>query len=74
MPSKKLQILGYKIVPPEHIGLSAYEIAVQGGFEGEEGDWLEYLASLKIHTTSDLNSATAPGFYQVTGYAPSNLP
>jgi hypothetical protein len=74
MPTKKLQMLGYKIVPPEHIGLSAFEIAKENGFEGTEAEWLEHLATLKIHTTSNLNTATAPGLYQVTGSSTLNLP
>lgn len=73
MPTKKLQMLGYKIVPPEHIGKSAYEIAVDKGFEGTETEWLEYLATLKVNTVSDLNKATSPGFYKV-GSSTSNMP
>lgn len=43
MATKKLQMLGYKIVPPEHVGKSAYEIAVDKGFKGTEEEWLESL-------------------------------
>lgn len=74
MPTKKLQMLGYKIVPPEHIGKSAYEIAVDHGFEGTEEEWLEYLATLKVRTVSDLNDATTPGFYEIKGSDILNYP
>lgn len=74
MPTKKLQMLGYKIVPPEHVGLSAFEIAVENGFEGNEAEWLEYLATLKIHTISDIDLATAPGLYQIAEGSPETLP
>lgn len=44
MASKRLQVMGVIPVNEEDYGKSAYELAVDHGFEGTEEEWL---ASLK---------------------------
>lgn len=80
MATKKLQMLGYKIVPPEHVGKSAYEIAVDKGFEGTEEEWLESLKAdgapagfglgeFAATGITDCNELTKNGWYSTTADA-----
>lgn len=43
MASKRLQVMGVIPVNEEDYGKSAYELAVDHGFEGSESEWLESL-------------------------------
>lgn len=43
MASKRLQVMGVIPVNEEDYGKSAYELAVDHGFEGSEEEWLESL-------------------------------
>ena len=43
MATKELQLIGVRLVNDEDYGKSAYEIALDNGFEGTEAEWLESL-------------------------------
>lgn len=80
MATKKLQLMGVKLVDEEDYGKSAYEIAVDHGFEGTEEEWLESLKAdgapagfglgeFAATGITDCNELTKNGWYSTTATA-----
>ena len=68
MATKKLQLMGVKLVNQEDYGLSAYEIAVNNGFKGSEEEWLASLKPTKgvdYYTTEEQERIVADTAAQI---------
>lgn len=53
MASKRLQLMGVRLVNEDDYGKSAYEIAVDHGFKGTEEEWVESLNEGKVYVQND---------------------
>lgn len=60
MASKRLQVMGVIPVNEEDYGKSAYELAVDHGFEGSEEEWLESLKGVDGKNTVYVGSGEMP--------------